>query len=136
VHKAVIGMSGPMEAPFGFAFLRRAMEAADVATILTCYADDVLLTVISADPSIPPFQLAGVAELAKHFRAVFFRPAVRTLARPIFQANEVRFIEDCRYADGGRVRVETTLQLANGLITKQTDRVGILYSGDVSANTG
>ena len=35
------------------------MEAADVTTILTCYADDVLLTVISADPSIPPFRLAS-----------------------------------------------------------------------------
>ena len=61
-------MSGPMEPPFGFALLRRAMEAADVATILTCYADNVLLTVISANPSIPPFRLAGIAELAKHFR--------------------------------------------------------------------
>ena len=129
-------MSGPMEPPFGFALLRRAMEAADVATILTCYADDVLLTVISADPSIPPFRLAGIAELAKHFRTVFSRPAIRTVARPIIHANKVRFVEDCRYADGGWVRVDTTLQLANGLITKQTDRVGIFYSGNVSAHIG
>jgi len=48
----------------------------------------------------------------------------------------VRFVEDCRYADGGWVRVDTTLQLANGLITKQTDRVGIFYSGNVSAHIG
>ena len=112
------------------------MEAADVTTILTCYADDVLLTTISADPSIPPFRLAGIADLATHFRAVFSRPAIRRLARPIVQANQVRLVEDCRYADGGRVRVDTTLHLANGLITKQTDRVGIFYSGNVSAHIG
>lgn len=123
-------MRDALDLPLSFATLRRAIEAADVAAMLGCYADDALLTVVGSDPSMPPFQLRGVAELAKHFRAAFSRPATRILGQTAVEGNEMRFVEECRYADGGAVRVATTLRVVNGLIVEQTDHVGTFYPGD------
>ena len=61
--------------------------------------------------------------IAKHLRAVFGQKAFHRVERGVADENRVMFRAACEYADGGRVWVETTLQVQDGKIFRQVDLV-------------
>jgi hypothetical protein len=105
-----------------FEALRHAIERRDPDLLLGFYADDARLSIANAQQS-SPFGLGGKAEIAKHLRATFGQEASHRVERGVVGEHRVTFRESCDYPDGGRVVVETTLEVRDGKIVRQVDVV-------------
>ena len=107
-----------------FEALRHAIERCDPDLILDFYAEEANLSIVNADvPQASPFELSGKAEIAKHLRAAFGQQASHRVEGEIVGEDRVTFLEECEYPDGGRVLIETTLEVRNGKILRQDDVV-------------
>ena len=100
--------------------------------LLGFYAEDARLSIVNTEtPHAPPFELFGKGEIAKHLRAAFGHDASHRVERDVGVGDDrVRYREACEYSDGGRVWVETTLELRVGKIVRQVDVV----ASDARAN--
>jgi hypothetical protein len=101
------------------------IESRDPDLLLGFYADDARLSIVNTDtPHAPPFELCGKGEIAKHLRATFGQEASHRVERDAAVGEDrVTFREACEYSDGGRVVVETTLEVRDGKIIRQVDVV-------------
>jgi hypothetical protein len=101
------------------------IESRDPDLLLGFYADDAKLSIVSAaTPHAPPFELCGKGEIAKHLRATFGQEASHRVERDATVGEDrLTYREACEYSDGGRVWVETTLELREGKIVRQVDVV-------------
>jgi hypothetical protein len=108
-----------------FETLRYAIDRCDLHLLLDFYADDARLSIVNAvTPRTSPFELRGKGEIAKHLRAVFGQEASHRVERDAAVGEDrVTFREACEYPDGGRVVVETTLEVRDGKIVRQVDVV-------------
>jgi hypothetical protein len=107
-----------------FGALRQAIEGCDPDLILGFYAEEANLSIVNADvPQASPFELSGKAEIAKYLRAAFGRETSHCVEEEVVGEDRVMFREACEYPDGGRVWVQTTLELHNGKIVRQVDVV-------------
>jgi hypothetical protein len=105
--------------------LRLGIERCDPDLLIGFYAEDARLSIVDADaPHASPFELRGKGEIAKHLRVAFGQEASHRVERDaaVGQAR-VTFREACEYSDGGRILVETTLELRDGKIVRQVDVV-------------
>ena len=101
------------------------IESCDPDLLLGFYADDARLSIVNTEtPHAPPFELCGKGEIAKHLRATFGQEASHRVERDAAVGEDrVTFREACEYSDGGRVWIETTLELRDGKIVRQVDVV-------------
>jgi hypothetical protein len=101
------------------------IESCDPDLLLGFYADDARLSIVNTEtPHAPPFELWGRGEIAKHLRATFGQEASHRVERDAAVGEDrVTFREACEYSDGGRVVVETTLEVRDGTIIRQVDVV-------------
>ena len=107
-----------------FESLRLAIERFDPDLVLDFYAEDAELSIVNANaPRGTPFELRGKAEIAKHLRAVFIHGASHRVEREVVGVERVRFREACEYPDGGRIVVQTVLEVRDGRIVRQVDMV-------------
>lgn len=108
-----------------FEALRLGIERCDPEFVLGFYAEDARLSiVIAVTPRAAPFELHGKADIAKHLRATFGQEASHCVERDAAVGeDQVTFREACEYSDGGRVVVETTLEVRDGKIVRQVDVV-------------
>jgi hypothetical protein len=107
-----------------FGALRHAIERCDPDLILGFYAEEANLSIINAQAQRSiPFELCGKAEIAKHLRAVFGQETSHRVEGEVVGDDRVMFREACEYPDGGRVVVETTLEVRDGKIIQQEDVV-------------
>jgi hypothetical protein len=107
-----------------FDALRLGIERSDPDLLLGFYVDDAALSIVNADaPESAPFELCGKAEISKHLRAVFGQEASHRVERGVVGEDRVTFQEACEYPDGGRVWVETTLEVREDKIIRQVDVV-------------
>ena len=97
-----------------FEAVRRAIVRCDPDAKLVLYAEDAQHAV--------PFELSGKAEIAKHLRATFGHKTSHRVEREAVGEDRVTFRKACEYPDGGRVRVETTLQLREGKKARRRNR--------------
>jgi len=112
------------EGRLDFDALRHAIERSDPDLMLGFYAEDALLSILNADaPHAPAFELRGKGEIAKHLRVAFGQEASHHVEREVVGEDRVTFLEACEYSDGGRVWVETTLEVRDGKIVRQVDVV-------------
>jgi len=115
-----------------FGALRHAIEHCDPDAMLGFYAEEAQLSIVNADaPHASPFELRGKAEITKHLRATFGQEASHRVERGVADEHRVTFREACEYPDGGRVVVETTLEVRDGMIVRQVDVV----ASDARANS-
>ncbi len=116
-----------------FEVLRRGIERCDPDLILGFYAEDARLSIVNAEaPHTSPFELRGKAEIAKHLRVTFGQEASHRVERDAAVGEDlVTFREACEYSDGGRVVVETTLEVRDAKIVRQVDVV----ANDARANS-
>jgi len=105
-----------------FGALRHAIEGCEPDLILGFYAEEANLNIVNAQRSIP-FELCGKAEIAKYLRAAFGQEASHRVEEEVVGEDRVTFREACEYPDGGRVVVETTLDVRAGKIIRQVDVV-------------
>ena len=108
-----------------FEALRHAIERSDPDLMLCFYAEDAWLSIVNVlTPHADPFELRGKGEIAKHLRATFGQRASHRVERDAAVGEDrVTFREACEYSDGGRVVVETTLEVLDGKIVRQVDVV-------------
>ena len=107
-----------------FEALRHAIERCDPDLILGFYSEEANLSIVNADvPQASAFELSGKAEIAKHLRAAFGQETSHRVEGEIVGEDRVTFREACEYPDGGRVLVETTLEVRDGKIIQQEDVV-------------
>ena len=115
-----------------FGTLRHAIEHCELDAMLVFYSKEAQLSIVNADaPQALPFQLSGKAEIAKHLRVVFSQKSSHRVERGVADENRMMFREVCEYPDGGRVVVETTLEVRDGRIVRQVDVV----TSDARANS-
>jgi SnoaL-like domain len=107
-----------------FGALRQAIERCDPDLILGFYAEEANLSIVNAQAQRSiPFELCGKAEIAKHLRAAFGQETSHRVEGEVVGEDRVTFREECEYLDGGRVVVETTLEVRDGKIVQQEDVV-------------
>ena len=108
-----------------FGALRHAIERSDSDLMLRFYAEDAWLSIVNVlTPHADPFELRGKGEIAKHLRATFGQEATHRVEREAAVGEDrVTFREACDYPDGGRVVVETTLEVRDEKIVRQVDVV-------------
>lgn len=107
-----------------FRALRHAIEHCDLDIMLGFYAEDAELSIVNASVlQALPFELRGRAEIAKHLRATFGQKTSHRVEREVVDEDRVTYWEACEYPDGGRVWVETTLEVHDGKIVRQVDVV-------------
>jgi len=108
-----------------FEALRRAIERSDPDLMLRFYAEDARLSIVNVHtPHASPFELRGKGEIARHLRAAFGKEASHRVERDAAVGEDrVAFREACEYSDGGRVVVETTLEVRDGKVVRQVDVV-------------
>ena len=108
-----------------FETLRLGIERSDPDLMLGFYAEDARLSIVNVHtPDASPFELRGKGEIAKHLRAAFGHGASHRVERDAAVGeHRVTFREACEYSDGGRIVVETTLELRDGKIVRQVDVV-------------
>jgi hypothetical protein len=101
------------------------IESCDPGLLLGFYTDDARLSIVQVHtPHASPFELCGKGEIARHLRATFGQEASHRVERDaVVGEGRVTFREACEYSDGGRVWVETTLELRDGKIFRQVDVV-------------
>jgi hypothetical protein len=107
-----------------FGALRLGIERCDPDLLIGFYAEDAQLSIVNAGASqASRFELYGKAEIAKHLRATFGQKALHRVEGEVVGEERVTFREACEYPDGGRVWVETTLEVRDAKIVRQVDVV-------------
>ena len=107
-----------------FGTLRLAIERCDTDLLLGFYAEEAQLSIVKAEARrSTPFELCGKAEISKHLRAAFGQETSHRVEGEVVGEDRVTFREACEYSDGGRVVVETTLEVHDGKIVRQVDLV-------------
>ena len=107
-----------------FEALRHAIERCDPDLILGFYSEEANLSIVNAEVQrSTPFELRGKAEIARHLRAAFGQQASHRVEGEVVGEDRITFLEACKCPDGGRVLVETTLEVRDGKILRQEDVV-------------
>ena|SRR5829696_5534525 len=108
-----------------FGAMRDAIERKDSDALLGFYADDAELCVLHAAlPEDMAFELKGKAQIERYLRAVCDQDvtcAVRGEA--VYGERSVAFVEACSYPNGTPISISTTLEVNEGLISRQIDVV-------------
>lgn len=99
----------------------RAVEERDAATQLAMYAPDAEVTLIDrvSTPSAPRV-LRGVEEVRAWVEDVCGRDMAHRVQHTVCDGTGAAFTEACRYPDGTAVACATVLELADGLVKRQT----------------
>ncbi|HXL88621.1 MAG TPA: nuclear transport factor 2 family protein [Streptosporangiaceae bacterium] len=106
---------------FDAAAFRRGIEERDAATLLGLYAEDAELHVVDSNdqPSNPKI-IRGRQAIGEYFADVCGRDMTHTMERLVVSDSGAAFVQACQYPSGGRVRCIAVLDLADGLITRQS----------------
>jgi len=108
-----------------FGAMRDAIERKDSDALLGFYADDAELCILHAAlPEGMAFELKGKAQIERYLRAVCDQDvtcAVRGEA--VYGERSVAFVEACSYPNGTPISISTTLEVNEGLISRQIDVV-------------
>ena len=114
-------MSTTTQTTFDLDRLTRAIAARDAGGQLGQYADDATVKIIDriAQPGAPKV-LRGRSEIAAWIEDTASRDMVHTVTGKVVDEHGAAFVLECRYSDGTNVAFATVLEIAGGLITKQT----------------
>ena len=106
-----------------FEALRDAIERCEADVLIGFYSEDAELRILNADaPGNPAFELHGKAEIERYLRAVCDQQMTCSIEGDVsFGEESITFAEVCAYPDGTLISVETTLEMGEGKIQRQTD---------------
>ena len=106
-----------------FGALREAIEDKDPDLLLSFYSEDAELRIVNAAlPDGVAFELRGRGQIERYLRAVCDQQMSCLLEGDVsFGDESITFDEVCAYPDGTLISVETTLEIAEGKIQRQTD---------------
>jgi len=101
------------------------MEGKDPDALVGFYSEDAELRILNAAlPEGVAFELKGRSQMERYLHAVCEQEMDCLVeGDAVFGKGSVSFVEACAYPDGSRILVRTTLEIAGGLIVRQTDVV-------------
>lgn len=106
---------------FDLAALKRGIEERDASAQLALYAEDAEVTLIDrAAPPGAPRVLRGRDEIQAWIEDVCGRDMTHRVQHTVQDERGAAFTEACRYPDGTRVMCATVLEIAGGLVIRQT----------------
>lgn len=107
--------------PVTGAMLKQAIEARDGARLSSFYGDDALVRVIDRNnPPSRPRDIRGRAAIATYWDDICSRAITHEVATTLADGDRLAFTQECTYPDGTRVFCMAALDLADGLISRQT----------------
>jgi hypothetical protein len=120
------------EGGLDFLVLRDAIEGKDPEVLIGFYSEDAELRIVNATlPEGPAFELKGRSQIERYLRAVCDQQMGCCVeGEPDFGEGSISFGQVCEYPDRARISVRTTLEVAEGLIERQTDVVERARSDD------
>jgi ketosteroid isomerase-like protein len=102
--------------------LHSALEARDLDSMLSLYADDAELRVVdSTHPPSRPLELCGKQAISAHFRDIFDREMTHKVIDEVVGSDRLSFSEDCEYPDGTHVYGNATIELRDGKIVREVE---------------
>lgn len=106
---------------FDLSALKRGIEERDASAQLALYAEDAEVTLVDrvAQPSAPRV-LRGRGEIQAWIEDVCGRDMTHRVQHTVQDESGAAFTEACRYPDGTGVVCATVLELAGGLVARQT----------------
>jgi hypothetical protein len=106
-----------------FGALRSAIERRDPDALIGFYSEEAELRILNASlMEGSAFELKGRAQIERYLRAVCDQQMSCVLeGEVVFGEGSIAFGQVCAYPDGTRVAVETTLEIAEERIVRQTD---------------
>ncbi|MBA3425618.1 MAG: nuclear transport factor 2 family protein [Rubrobacter sp.] len=106
-----------------FDALRDAIERCEADALIGFYAEDAELRILNGEVlESPAFELRGKAEIERYLRAVCDQEMTCIIEGEVVFADEsITFDEMCAYPDGTQISVETTLEIGEGKVQRQTD---------------
>ncbi len=116
-------MSIPTQAhaPFDIARYTRAVEAADIDTVMAQYSDDAELEMFDQrTPPSAPTVLHGRDEIGAVLREIFSRDMTHEVIRSVSDGTRFAYTEQCTYPAGNKVMNMTMLDLRDGRIARQS----------------
>ena len=110
---------------FDLGTLRFAIEGKDPDLLLGFYAEEAELRIVNATlPDGPAFELKGISQIERYLRAVSDQEMSCIIEGEVVSGEGwITFSEVCAYPDGTEISVETTLEIGEGRIVRQTDVV-------------
>jgi hypothetical protein len=106
---------------FDFDALREAIEGKDPDLLLGFYSEDAELRIVNvALPEGVAFELKGRLQIERYLRAVCDQEMTCSVEGETVGEERVSFSEACKYPDGSRILVRTTLEIAEDRIVRQT----------------
>jgi hypothetical protein len=108
-----------------FGAMRDAIERKDPDALLGFYSEDAQLRIVhEALPDGRAFELKGKAQIERYLRAVCDQEvACAVRGEAIFGKRSLAFVEACSYPKGTPISISTTLEVEEGLISRQIDVV-------------
>jgi hypothetical protein len=101
---------------------RRAFEQRDSELLISLYADDAELRIVSCNnPPSSPFELHGKQEIGDYWRDVFSRQMTHLLEQEVVGEDSLAVNVACKYPDGTRVLATMMFDLHKGKIVRQVD---------------
>jgi ketosteroid isomerase-like protein len=101
--------------------LTEALQSRDAATQVEMYAPDATITVAdrSATPSSPTV-VRGTDEIRAFIEDICARDMTHEVTMRVRDERGAAYVLSCAYPDGTRVLCATVLEIAGGLIVRQT----------------
>jgi hypothetical protein len=114
-------MSTTTQPTFDLERLTNAIQGRDASGQLELYASDATVRIIDriAQPAAPKV-LRGTDEIAAWIEDTAGREMTHAVTSGVSDEHGAAFVLECRYPDGTNVVVATVLEIAGGLIVKQT----------------
>lgn len=107
--------------PVTGALVKQAIEARDGAMLSSFYAEDAHLRIIDRNnPPGKPRDIRGKAAIAGYWDDICSRAMTHKVDPGLAEGGRMAFTQDCTYPDGTRVFAIAVLDLADGLIARQT----------------
>jgi hypothetical protein len=107
--------------PFDVEALRRGIEERDAQTLAALYAEDAELHVVDRhDQPSHPKVIRGRRAIGEYLADVCGRDMTHRVERLVTSRDGAAFIQACQYPTGARVLCAAVLDLADGLIVRQS----------------
>lgn len=101
--------------------LSQAIEAHDVAGVLSWYSHDATLTILDRDhPPAAPLVYTGAEEIGSYYTDICGRNIDHQVRDGVVTAEGLAYTQHCRYPDGNAVVCATVATLRDGKIAAQT----------------